>query len=72
MKGCPHNNAVAEATFKIIKSEFIRNNHFEGLEKLNVELTNYVNWFNKKRIHSTLGYLSPFEYKGALLKNCLI
>lgn len=68
MKGCPYDNAVAEATFKIIKTEFVRNYHFENLEELNVELTNYVNWFNKKRIHSTLGYLSPFEYKVAHLK----
>jgi len=68
MKGCPYDNAVAEATFKIIKTEFVRNYHFESLEELNVELTDYVNWFNKKRIHSTLGYLSPSEYKLAHLK----
>ena len=68
MKGCPYDNAVAEATFKIIKTEFVRNYHFESLEELNVELTEYVNWFNKKRIHSTLGYLSPSEYKLTHLK----
>ena len=68
MKGCPYDNAVAEATFKIIKTEFVRNYHFESLEELNVELADYVNWFNKKRIHSTLGYLSPLEYKVAHLK----
>jgi putative transposase len=68
MKGCPYDNAVAEATFKIIKTEFVRNYHFESLEELNLELTDYVNWFNKKRIHSTLGYLSPSEYKVAHLK----
>jgi putative transposase len=68
MKGCPYDNAVAEATFKIIKTEFVRNYHFENLEELNVELTDYVNWFNKKRIHSTLCYLSPLEYKLAHLK----
>jgi putative transposase len=68
MKGCPYDNAVAEATFKIIKTEFVRNYHFESLEELNIELTDYVNWFNKKRIHSTLGYLSPYEYKLAHLK----
>lgn len=30
MKGCPYDNAVAEATFKIIKTEFVRNYHFES------------------------------------------
>jgi len=68
MKGCPYDNAVAEATFKIIKTEFVRNYHFESLQELNSKLTDYVNWFNKKRIHSTLGYLTPFEYKVEHLK----
>ncbi|WP_378957096.1 IS3 family transposase, partial [Pelosinus sp. sgz500959] len=31
-------------------------------------LTEYVDWFNNKRIHSTLGYLSPMEYKNKALK----
>ncbi|WP_420820993.1 IS3 family transposase [Shimazuella alba] len=28
----------------------------------------YVNWFNKFRIHGTLGYVSPKEYKQSHLK----
>ena len=68
MKGCPYDNAVAEATFEIIKTEFVRNYHFESLRELNSGLADYVNWFNKKRIHSTLGYLSLSEYKLAHLK----
>lgn len=34
MKGCPYDNAVAEATFKIFKTEFAKNYHFESLEHL--------------------------------------
>lgn len=63
MKGCPYDNAVAEATFKIFKTEFANNYHFESLEQLEIMLADYVNWFNNIRIHSTLGYLSPKEYK---------
>jgi transposase InsO family protein len=63
MKGCPYDNAVAEATFKVIKTEFVRNRPFESLDALKLELSSYVSWFNEKRIHSTLGYLSPIEYK---------
>jgi putative transposase len=62
MKGCPYDNAVAEATFKIFKTEFAKNYHFESLEHLELMLADYVNWFNNIRIHSTLGYLSPKEY----------
>lgn len=63
MKGCPYDNAVAEATYKLIKTEFIRGRHFQSLEQLQKELDEYVAWFNEKRIHFTLGYLSPAEYK---------
>lgn len=68
MKGCPYDNAVAEATYKIIKTEFSKYRHFESLEHLRNELEQYVKWFNEKRIHSTLGYLSPLEYKNKALK----
>jgi putative transposase len=56
MKGCPYDNAVAEATFKIIKTEFVKGKHFESLEQLQLELDDYVHWFNHIRIHGTLNY----------------
>jgi len=68
MKGCPYDNAVAEATFKIFKTEFAKNYYFETLEQLEFMLTDYVHWFNNIRIHSTLGYLSPKQYKEHNLK----
>ncbi len=62
-KGCPYDNAVAEATFKVIKTEFINNRVFDSLEQLQLELFDYVNWYNNIRIHGSLGYISPVEYK---------
>jgi len=66
-KGSPYDNAVAEATFKLIKTEFVKSAHFESQNELDVELFDYVHWFNHFRIHSTLGYLSPIEYKSKYL-----
>lgn len=43
MKGCPYDNAVAEATYKIIKTEFVKKNVFSSLEELQYELSDYVN-----------------------------
>ena len=63
LKGCPYDNAVAESTFKIFKTEFIHGRNFESLNRLKIELADYVNWFNNFRIHSSLGYLSPKEFK---------
>lgn len=62
-KGCPYDNAVAEATFKLFKTEFSNNYHFDDLEQLEIMLADYVNWFNNIRIHSSLDYLSPREYR---------
>lgn len=67
-KGCPYDNAVAETTFKIIKTEFVRNQTFCSLYHLQIELADYVNWFNNHRIHSSLGYLTPVKYIMITLK----
>jgi len=67
-KGSPYDNAVAEATFKIVKTEFVKGNWFETLERLELEFMDYVNWFNNFRIHSSLGYMSPIEYRNDTLK----
>lgn len=66
MKGCPYDNAVA--TYKIIKTEFVKGRIFSSLEELHRELADYVNWFNNHRIHSALGYQTPSEYRRNHLK----
>lgn len=62
-KGCPYDNAVAEATYKIIKTEFAFDKTFESFEELELELFDYVHWYNHFRIHGSLNYLTPIEYK---------
>jgi len=65
-KGTPYDNAVAEAMFKTIKTEFVNGTNFPNQQVLDLELFDYVNWFNNVRIHGSLDYLTPAEYK---LKN---
>ena len=67
-KGCPYDNAAAEATFKIIKTEFVKGKEYETLEQLQYELSDFVNWFNNHRFHSSLGYMTPKEYRLTNLK----
>jgi len=62
-KGTPYDNAVAEATFKTIKTEFINGRVFDSQQELDLELFDYVNWLNNIRIHGSLDYLTPNEYK---------
>ena len=72
MKGYPYDNAVAETTFKAMKTEFIKQYVFISLKQLNIELFDYVNWYNYIRPHGALDYLTPREYKENFYKNCLI
>ncbi|SDL46252.1 Integrase core domain-containing protein, partial [Clostridium cochlearium] len=63
-KGNPYDNAVSEAVNKIMKTEFIYQNKFETLEELQLKLAEYIYWYNNIRIHGSLGYLTPVEYRG--------
>ncbi len=67
-KGCPYDNVVAEDTFKTFKVEFAYQHAFENIDELQLELFDYVNWYNNVRLHSSLGYLSPITYRKLHLK----
>ena len=64
-KGNPYDNAVIESTNKILKRGLIYRRAFAGLDQLRRELNSYVRWYNEERIHSTLGYMSPVEFRKA-------
>ncbi len=67
MKGCPYDNAVAESSFKLIKIELIIFcTAIKTLEQLQLELLDYVHWFNNIRLYRTLGYLSTAALKRSL------
>ncbi|MDQ0495404.1 transposase InsO family protein [Paenibacillus brasilensis] len=68
MKGCPYDNAVAEATFKVMKTEFVYQMNFQSLRHLELELFDYVNWYNHHRIHGTLEFMTSVHYRHASLK----
>lgn len=69
LKGCPYDNAVAESTFKIFKTEFVYGRNFSNLNSLKLDLGDYIHWFNHFRLHSSLGYLSPIDFKAKTLIN---
>jgi len=64
-KGTPTDNAVAESTYNIIKTEFAFGKDFASFEEFEIEWFDYANWYNNVRIHGSLGYLSPAEYESA-------
>ena len=64
-EGCPHDNAVDESTDGIPKAELVHRETFGTTRELRAKLSDYVHWYNNFRIHSTLGYMSPVEFRKA-------
>jgi len=60
-KGNCWDNAVAESFFKTIKYEWLYRFKFTSYNQLFDSIEDYINWYNTKRLHSSLGYISPLE-----------
>ena len=64
-KGRPYDNAADELTSKVLKAELAYRDSFSDLRDLQAKLSDYVHWHNNFRIRSTLGYMSPVEFRKA-------
>ena len=63
-KGDCYDNAVAESFFKSLKVELCKEAHFKTREDARSRIFEYIEvFYNRKRLHSTLGYRSPVEYE---------
>lgn len=60
-KGNCWDNAVAESFFKSIKYEELNHHTFNSYEQLHDCIEEYIQWYNTKRIHSSLDYKTPLE-----------
>jgi len=63
-KGNCYDNAFVESFFKTFKYEFFFKNKFKDEYDLRSKIFyNIESWYNRERLHSSLGYLSSVEYK---------
>jgi len=60
-KGNCWDNVVAESFFKTIKHEWLYRFRFNSFSQLYESIEDYINWYNTKRLHASLGYLTPLE-----------
>ena len=67
-KGDCWDNAVAESFFATLKTEIVADAKWESRSQATREVTEYLNWYNFNRRHSTLGYLTPAEYEMKMLQ----
>ena len=63
-KGNCHDNAVAESFFHTLKEELVTDADYKTKDEAKRSIFEYIELFyNRKRLHSTLGYRAPLEYE---------
>jgi transposase InsO family protein len=66
--GCPYDNAKAESFMKTLKTEEVNGSAYRDLEHARACVGGFIeDVYNRHRLHSALGYLSPQEYEEAQL-----
>jgi putative transposase len=67
--GSPIDNAPMESFIKTFKVEFVYENDLDTREESEAGIAEYIqSFYNCRRRHSALGYLSPAEYEKQLRK----
>jgi putative transposase len=62
-----YDNAVAESFFSTLEFELLMRNDWHTKEDARRAIFRYIElWYNRKRRHSTLGYVSPAAYEAQL------
>ncbi len=63
-KGNCYDNAQAESFFSRFKTELLEGGVFESVEQATSEVFSYIEgYYNRVRLHSSLGYKSPMEFE---------
>ncbi|HLV42751.1 MAG TPA: IS3 family transposase [Brumimicrobium sp.] len=63
-KGCPYDNACIESFHATLKKEEVYLTKYESFETARIALFQFIEgWYNRKRIHGSIGYLTPDEYE---------
>jgi len=63
-RGNCYDNAFAESFFSTLKKELIYRNEFKTKEEAKRAIFEYIEcWYNRKRLHSSIGYVTPMKYE---------
>jgi transposase InsO family protein len=63
-KGNCYDNAITESFFHTLKTEMIHWERFETRDEARRKIFDYIEvWYNRQRLHSSLGYSTPVEFE---------
>jgi putative transposase len=69
-RGDSYDNAVAESTIGLYKTELIhRRGPWRGPDDLELATLDYVHWFNHQRLHGTADNLPPAEFEAVYYRH---
>lgn len=68
--GVAYDNPMAESMNKSVKYEEVYRSEYLTFEDAHMGIKKYLGVYNKKRLHSSIGYVPPDEFEKSL-KNCL-
>ena len=71
-KGNCWDNAPVESFFSTLKVELIHARRYETRQQAQAEIFEFIEvWYNRQRLHSSLGYLSPAAYEARMAAQSL-
>ncbi len=62
-KGNPLDNATVESFFHTLKAELVHQQTFDNEIEAVARMVEYIEFYNRDRLHSGLGYQSPARYE---------
>jgi transposase InsO family protein len=66
--GDSYDNAMAEAFWSSLKRELVDVSHFRTIAEARAAVFEWIIWYNRKRPHSSLGYITPEEFEAGVLQ----
>lgn len=69
-KGDPYDNAPVESFFATLKTELVHHRDYKTREEAKADIFEYIEvFYNRRRRHSALGYISPAQFEARRTAN---
>jgi len=70
-RGDSYDNALAESFIGLYKTELIRKQGpWRSFEQLELATARWVEWYNQRRLHSSIGDVPPAEFESTYYREC--